>query len=78
MRVLTIIILFAATYSGTARVIFGLTPARTPSRVARGWAPLQTQTGPMSTGAVATEILTVPLCLAFFELAAAVIGAIIF
>ncbi|MFM5953080.1 MAG: hypothetical protein ACKOPE_02085 [Novosphingobium sp.] len=69
---------FAVMYFGTVRVLLGLRPVKEPSRFARGLEPLYTWTGPMNTGAVAAQILTVPLCLAFFGLAAAVIRAIIF
>lgn len=75
---LTVSGLFAAMYFGTARVLLGLSPTRQPSRFARGLAPLQTWTGPMNTAAVAAQVLTVPLCLAFFGIAAAVIRAVIF
>lgn len=66
---------YAAMYFGTASLLFGMNPARQPSAFMRGLAPLQTWTGPMDTAAVAAQILTVPACLAFFGLAAAVIRA---
>ena len=66
---------YAAMYFGTASILFGMNPPRQPSAFVRGLAPLQTWTGPMDTRAVAAQVLTVPACLAFFGLAAAVIRA---
>lgn len=69
---------YAAMYFGTAAVLFGMNPPRQPSAFVRRLAPLQTWTGPMDTGAVAAQVLTVPACLAFFGLAAAAIRAAVF
>lgn len=66
---------YAAMYFGTASILFGMNPPRQPSAFVRRLAPLQTWTGPMDTLAVAAQVLTVPACLAFFGLAAAVIRA---
>lgn len=66
---------YAAMYFGTATILFGMNPPRQPSAFVRRLAPLQTWTGPMDTGAVAAQVLTVPACLGFFGLAAAVIRA---
>lgn len=66
---------YAAMYFGTATLLFGMNPPRLPSAFKRGQAPLQTWTGTMDTTAVAAQILTVPACLAFFGIAAAVIRA---
>lgn len=68
---------YAAMYFGTAGLLFGLNPPRRPSAFARGLAPLQTWTGPMGTGAVVAQVLTVPGCLAFFGLAIALIRAVV-
>jgi hypothetical protein len=69
---------YAAMYFGTAALLFGMNPARQPSGFVRRIAPLRTWTGPMETGAVAAQVLTVPACLAFFGIAAAVIRAVVF
>lgn len=69
---------YAAMYFGTAALLFGMNPPRQPSAFMRGLLPLQTWTGPMETGAVAAQVLTVPACLAFFGIAAAVIHAAVF
>jgi hypothetical protein len=68
---------YTAMYFGTATLLFGLNPARQPAAFARRLAPLQTWTGPMETGAVAAQVLTVPACLALFGLAVAVIRVVI-
>lgn len=74
---LTVSFGFAVIYFSTSGLLAGLNPSRRPSLFSRGLAPLQTWTGPMSTGAVAAQVLTVPLCLAFFGLAFAVIRAVV-
>lgn len=66
---------YAAMYFGTAALLFGMNPPRRPSAFVRRLAPLQTWTGPMDTVAVAAQVLTVPACLAFFGISAAVIRA---
>jgi hypothetical protein len=68
---------YAVMYFGTASILFGMNPPRQPSAFMRGLAPLQTWTGEMDTTAVAAQILTVPACLAFFGIAAAIIRAAI-
>lgn len=68
---------YAAMYFGTATLLFGMNPPRQPSNFMRGLAPLQTWTGPMDTRAVAAQILTVPACLAFFGIAAAMIRTVV-
>lgn len=74
---IAISLVYLAMYFGTATLLFGMNPPRQPSAFVRRLAPLQTWTGTMETGAVAAQILTVPACLAFFGLAAAVIRAAI-
>lgn len=71
--VLVISIGYTIMYFGTARVLLEVNPAPTPDRFERGLDDLQTWTGPMSRGAVAAQVLTVPLCLALFGLAIMII-----
>ena len=75
--VLAISIGFALVYFTCARLLLALTPARTTSDFARGLKPLQTWTGPMGTASVAAQVLTVPLCVAFFGLAILTIRAFV-
>ncbi|MBS0482407.1 MAG: hypothetical protein JSR96_09695 [Proteobacteria bacterium] len=74
---LVISIGFAVMYFGTASALFAQKPADRPTAFERGTGDLQTWTGPMSRGAVAAQILTVPGCLAFFGLAMIVIRGFI-
>lgn len=67
--VLVISIGYTIVYFGTARVLLEVNPAPSPDRFERGLGDMQTWTGPMSRGAVAAQVLTVPLCLALFGLA---------
>lgn len=75
---LAISIGYALMYFGSAAALFGVDRPVRRSAFARGIGPLQTWTGPMDTPAVAAQVLTVPACLAFFGLAAAVIRAAVF
>lgn len=68
---------YTAMYFGTAGILFDMNPPRQPSAFARRLAPLQTWTGPMSTGAVAAQVLTVPGCLAFFGASVALIRLVV-
>ncbi len=74
---LVISIGYALMYFGSAATLFGVARPVRRSAFARGIGPLQTWTGPMDTPAVAAQVLTVPACLAFFGLAAAIIRAAI-
>lgn len=71
--VLAISIGYFGMFFGTAGILFGVSRPAMPSAFARGLAPLQTWTGPMDTKTVAAQVLTVPACLAFFGVAAAII-----
>jgi hypothetical protein len=64
-------------YFGLSGVLIGLDGhgARPGQTAARG--DLDTWTGPMSPGAVAGQILTIPVCLALFGVIIAVIRAIV-
>lgn len=68
---------YAVMYFGAAAALFGVAPPRHRSAFARGIGPLQTWTGPMDTPAVAAQVLTLPACLAFFGITAAIIRATI-
>ena len=64
-------------YFGTASLLVALKRDGHRSPFARGAAPLATLTGPMTIGAVVGQVLLIPLCLALFGLAIAVIVAIV-
>lgn len=64
---------YAAMYFGTAAVLFGVDRPSRPSAFARGLAPLNTWSGPMTTPAAAAQVLIVPACLAIFGVGVAVI-----
>lgn len=68
---------FAAMFFGTAKLLFDLKPAAREVENRRTRGVLQTWTGPMSTPAVAAQILTVPLCLAFFGTAIVIIRSLV-
>lgn len=64
-------------YFGLSGVLIGLDGhGARDGRIAAG-GDLDTWTGPMSPGAVAGQILTIPICLAFFGVAIAVIRALV-
>ncbi len=75
--VLVISIGFALVYFTCARLLLALKPARSASDFSRRLKPLQTWTGTMGMGAVAAQVLTVPLCIAFFGLAILAIRAFV-
>jgi hypothetical protein len=68
---------YTVMYFAAASILVGLKPARRTSDFARGVAPLQTYTGPMSMNAVFGQVLVIPICLALFGLAVAIIVAVV-
>jgi hypothetical protein len=70
---LAISIGYTAMYFGTAVILIAQKPAPRRSLFALGLGPLSTYTGPMSTAAVASQVLTIPMCLALFGVSIAVI-----
>lgn len=69
---------YTAMYFATAGILVGLKPPKRRSSFARGLAPLQTHTGPMSIRAVVGQVLAIPLALAIFGLATCIIIAVTF
>jgi hypothetical protein len=65
--------LYAAMFFGTATLLARVKGGEAPSPLERKGGELQCWTGPLSLGAVAAQVLTVPICLAFFAVAIAVI-----
>ena len=70
--------LYAVVYFGVASVLFNQNKPGNRSLFAKGIGPLMTNTGPMSKGSVAGQILTIPLCLALFAIAIAIYRSMIF
>lgn len=68
--------LYTVMFFGTARILANL-DGRRVGAFNRGGRPLQTWTGPMSTGSVAGQVLVLPLLLGFFGVSIAVITAIV-
>lgn len=75
---IVISLFYTAMFFGTARLLTRVRPVNRLSGFARGIAPLQTLTGPMPATAVAAQVLVVPLCLALFGLAIAIIRVAVF
>jgi hypothetical protein len=75
--VLVVSVGFAVTFFGLAKVLSALKGVERRSPLASRGGVLQTFCGPMSRGAVAAQILTVPACIAFFGLAILVIRVMI-
>lgn len=69
---------YTVMYFAAASILVGLKPARRRSDFARGVAPLQTYTGPMSMTAVFGQVLVIPICLALFGFAMVIIRATVF
>ncbi|MCL4671586.1 hypothetical protein [Qipengyuania zhejiangensis] len=69
---------YTVIYFAAASILVGLKPSRRRSDFARGVAPLQTYTGPMSMKAVFGQVLVIPICLALFGFAVVIIRAIVF
>ena len=65
---------YTVMYFGTAAVMNSVSP-QTP--VADAYGDIDTFTGPMSFGAVAAQILTVPILVAFFGCVTAIIYAVV-
>lgn len=70
--------LYVVVYFGVASVLFSQNRPANRSLFAKGIGPLMTNTGPMSKGAVAGQILTIPFCLALFAIAIAIYRSMIF
>jgi len=75
---IVISILYALVYFGVATVLFSQNKPSNRLLFSKGIGPLMTNTGPMSKGAVAGQILTIPLCLSLFGIAIAVYRSMIF
>ncbi len=74
---IAISVAYTILYFGLSGVLIGLDGHGTRNgRIAAG-GYLDTWTGPMSPGAVAAQILTIPVCLAFFGVAVAVIRGLV-
>lgn len=75
---IVISILYAIMYFGVGSVLFNQNRPANRSLFAKGIGPLMTNTGPMSKGSVAGQILTIPFCFALFGLSIAVFRSMIF
>ncbi|MFC4291639.1 hypothetical protein ACFOWX_04335 [Sphingorhabdus arenilitoris] len=75
---LTISIGYVVMYFGTASLLFNMNAPERPGLFQKGIGPLQTNTGSMSYGAVAAQILTIPFCLALFGVAMVAFRALLF
>lgn len=67
--------LYLPMYFVTGGLLVGLNPAARRSDFARGVAPLQTATGPMSTLAVAGQVLIIPVSIALFGVGIGIVRA---
>lgn len=68
---------YTVIYFSAAGMLVGLRQSGRTSPFSRGLAPLQTYTGPMSISAVFGQVLVIPLCLAAFGVAIAIICAFV-
>ena len=75
---IVISVLYALMYFGVGSVLFSQNRPANRSFFAKGIGPLMTNTGPMSKGSVAGQILTIPFCFALFGLSIAVFRSMIF
>lgn len=71
--IISICAAYAVMYFSSSAVLVRLKSEGHVSAFSQGRGPLQTLTGPMSIGAVAGQVLTIPICFALFGLAVAVI-----
>jgi hypothetical protein len=69
--------LYLLVYFVTAGVLVGLNRPGRSAPFARGQGQLETGTGPMSTKAVAGQVLVIPVCIALFGVGIAIIRAIL-
>jgi hypothetical protein len=70
-------VLYTAMYFGTAKVLLNLGAKDVRPFTSRPGSVLQTWTGPMSHGAVAGQMLIVPVMIGFFAVAVAIIRAFV-
>lgn len=74
---ITISILYTAMFFGTAFVLGNLDGRKVGAFTKSAGGKLQTPAGPMALGAVASQMLVIPIVLGFFGIAIAVISAVV-